>query len=81
MALTGNLNGVDYVMGATEEAQRLTDVAAALADKSKVLIRNQIIALEMTVTQRRLREALRGQGAAWLANVDDQIAALRAQLS
>ena len=40
----------------------------------------QILALEATVTQRRLREAaLTDEGKAWLADVDAQIAALRAQ--
>jgi len=40
----------------------------------------QIQALEATVTQRRLREAaLTEAGKAWLADVDAQIAALRAQ--
>ena len=40
----------------------------------------QILALEGTVTQRRLREAaLTDEGKAWLADVDDQIETLRAQ--
>ena len=40
----------------------------------------QILALEATVTQRRLREAaLTDEGRAWLADLDAQIAALRAQ--
>lgn len=40
----------------------------------------QIIALEATVTQRRLREAaLTEEGRAWLADVDTQIAVLRSQ--
>ena len=40
----------------------------------------QITALEATVTQRRLREAvLTSEGAAWLADLEAQIAALRAQ--
>jgi len=40
----------------------------------------QILALESTVTQRRLREAaLTEAGKAWLADLDAQIAALRVQ--
>ena len=40
----------------------------------------QILALEATVTQRRLREAaLTEEGKAWLAGLDAQIAALRVQ--
>jgi hypothetical protein len=42
----------------------------------------QILAIEATVTQRRLREAVTTvEGKAWLADVDSQIAALRAQLT
>lgn len=40
----------------------------------------QIAALEATVTQRRLREAMLGTDSGWLAAVDVQIAALRSQL-
>lgn len=41
---------------------------------------SQILALEAAVTQRRLREAaLTDEGKTWLADVDAQIAALRAQ--
>jgi hypothetical protein len=40
----------------------------------------QILALEATVTQRRMREAaLTDEGKAWLADVDARITALRAQ--
>lgn len=46
-----------------------------------IAIRLDIEALEQTVTPRRIREAIRtDQGRIWLASVDDQIAALRAQL-
>ena len=41
----------------------------------------QISSLEATITQRRLRESVTTvDGKTWLANVDTQIAALRAQL-
>ena len=44
-------------------------------------ILEQIYALEVRITQRRLREAiLSSAGAAWLAEVDGQIALLRTQL-
>lgn len=52
------------------------DQAAA----TKASIINQIAALEASITNRRIREAIRGQGKAWLDAIDDQIAALRAQL-
>jgi len=42
---------------------------------------SQILALEATITERRLREAvLTDEGKVWLASVDAQIAALRGQL-
>jgi hypothetical protein len=43
-------------------------------------ILEQIATLESTVTQRRLREAALGTDNGWLADIDAQIAALRAQL-
>lgn len=39
-----------------------------------------ITALEANVTQRRIREAVLGADDGWLANIDKQIAALRAKL-
>ncbi len=53
-------------------------IRAALVPQPTV--QDQIVAIEATITQRRLREALLGTDAGWLANVDAQIAALRAQL-
>jgi hypothetical protein len=44
------------------------------------LIKQQIVALEATVTSRRIREAALGTDGGWLRNLDSQIAALRAQL-
>lgn len=43
-------------------------------------IRAEISALESTITPRRLREAVLGTDAGWMATLDAQIAALRAQL-
>lgn len=44
-------------------------------------IKEQIRALEATITPRRLREAtLTANGKTWLADIDAQIAELRAQL-
>lgn len=44
-------------------------------------IKAQILALEATVTQRRVRDAILGTDGGWLANVEAQIAVLRGQLS
>lgn len=44
-------------------------------------IKDQIVALEATVTPRRLREAALGADGGWLKNLDDQIVALRAKLT
>lgn len=43
-------------------------------------IKSEIAALESTITPRRLREAVLGTDAGWMATLDAQIAALRAQL-
>lgn len=66
----------DYEVVALDAAT----VAAKQAAAHKTSITNQIAALEATVTPRRIREAIRGSGKAWLDSLDDQIAALRAQL-
>lgn len=43
-------------------------------------IKQQITVLESTITDRRYREAILGTDGGWLANVDAQIAELRAQI-
>lgn len=45
------------------------------------LILAQIAALESQITVRRTREAILGTDGGWLANIDTQIAVLRAELS
>lgn len=65
---------------AAEEAE--ADAAAALfiaAAPRRAALEN-IAALEAQVTPRRVREAIRGNGKAWLDGIDDQIAALRTQI-
>jgi len=42
-----------------------------------VTIINQIITLEATITNRRLREHILGTDNGWLASINDQITALR----
>ena len=76
-----------WLDGAQHERDCTPEEAAEIeARKSSPSVLNapvlaQISALEATVTQRRLREAVTTvDGKAWLANVDTQIAALRAQL-
>lgn len=70
----------ETLMTQQEEAAALASAAQYAIDAPKIAIRQQIAALEAQVTNRRIREAIRGQGKAWLDNIDDQIAALRAQL-
>lgn len=65
---------------AEEEVEADAREAQHIADEPKQAIRQQIAALEAQVTGRRIREAIRGQGKAWLDTIDDQIAALRTQL-
>lgn len=75
-----------------EVTQAVRELAPALVDgqwreqwevyalPANTVIQAQIAALEAQITNRRVREAIRGSGKAWLDGVDDQIAALRAQL-
>lgn len=44
-------------------------------------IKHNIQALEATITPRRIREAILGIDSGWLANVNSQIATLRASLN
>lgn len=54
---------------------------APVAASGNDLINSQIQALEATQTKRRMREALAGTDGGWLANLETQISALRAQLT
>lgn len=44
-------------------------------------VTDQIVVLEMQVTPRRYREAILGTDNGWLANIEAQIAGLRAQIA
>ena len=74
---------IDFAPGATDEHKDRAAQIVADFDINKVShnenIDRQIAALEATVTPRRMREAVRGSGKAWLDSVDDQINALRSQ--
>ena len=63
------------------EAREAAHAAEAPAREAKTAILNQIATLEASITNRRVREAVcMAAGKKWLANTNDQIAALRAQL-
>ena len=51
------------------------------APTAAALLKAEILALELTVSQRRIREALLGVDDGWLAALNGQIAGLRAQLA
>lgn len=59
--------------------KQLAELRASQANP-KDEIRNQIYALEGTVTPRRIREAVLGVDGGWLARVEAQIVALRGEL-
>lgn len=64
------------------EAADAARIAADSAEAPRRAIKAQIATLEASCTERRWREAaLTDAGKAWMANVDSQITALRAQLS
>lgn len=61
-----------------EEATRLQQPTPLNANE---LILSQIAGLEASVTDRRIREAVLGIDHGWLKGINDQISALRAQLT
>lgn len=74
-------NGTTYVEMTDEEAADFNAMqAAALAAQPRENILNEIAALELTVTQRRIREAATGTDGGWLLSLNNQIATLRSQL-
>jgi hypothetical protein len=68
-------------MTADEEAARQAEIDAWEAGQPRRDILSQIAALETTQTDRRIREALAGTDNGWMAALNTQIAALRAQLT
>ena len=62
------------------EAQLIEAFPEYESKLEKQLIINQMSALEASVTPRRIREAALGIDNRWLESVEEEIAALRAQL-
>lgn len=64
--------------------KQITDAAAALLQEASapaLTVQQQILAIEATITPRRLREAvLTPEGKTWLETADAQIVALRATI-
>jgi len=81
MKAVAGLEGTTYVEMTDEEAAAFNaEQAANIAAQVKEDIKVQIAKLESTITSRRLREAVLGTDAGWLANINSQIATLRSQL-
>jgi hypothetical protein len=55
-------------------------LALQIPPTPKQITLGEISAIESTITDRRIREAILGIDGGWLANVNDQIAALRKTL-
>lgn len=67
----------DCLLDETFQEQQPAYYAPSNNDK----IKQQIVELESQQTERRIREATLGIDGGWLKNLNDQILALRAQLS
>tara|TARA_R100000365_G_C2748574_1_gene80564 strand:- start:11494 stop:11781 length:288 start_codon:yes stop_codon:yes gene_type:complete len=83
---SGAVIGVGYTPDGTyppgSEPATPDEIAALLPQPSSAdLIKQKIATLEATVTPRRIREAVLGIDGGWLADLNEQIAALRAQLT
>lgn len=82
MTYMKNVNGIDVPCTTEECAEIAAREMAWEAGRAKREAAAQIAALEAQVTQRRLREAvLTPEGATWLTDIENQIAALRGGLS
>lgn len=76
------IDGVEVPLTDAEQAEKDAKEAAALAAQPNALIKQQIVDLEATITERRRDEAILGQDTTgWLANVRLQITALRERLT
>lgn len=64
----------------TESAISQEEIDAIPTVDPNAIIMEQILAIEGTITQRRIREAVLGTDAGWLSDREDEIAALRVQL-
>ncbi|WP_284076241.1 hypothetical protein [Herbaspirillum aquaticum] len=66
------------IISANDKGSPILLDAAPVSAREAVLA--QISALEATVTQRRLRDAILGTDSGWLKNIEAEIAVLRAKL-
>lgn len=73
-----SLDGLSSTRSYTQD--EFADIAASQPTAND-LIKQQIAALESTVTERRYREAVLGVDDGWLKNLNDQIVSLRSQLT
>ena len=73
--------GTQVAMGTDEQTAFLAVQAAQAASQPRLTLLAQISALEATQTPRRIRNAMAGTDNGWLAALETQIAALRAQLT
>ena len=75
-----NVDGENINLTADEIAEREQAASLWAAGQAKRDALEQIGVLEGKVTQRRLRDALLGTDGGWLAEINNEIAALRGQL-
>ena len=75
------VDGVEVELTAQDIADIAASEAAAAGQAGRNSILAQIAGIEVTITPRRIREAmLTDAGKAWIASADAQITALRVQL-
>lgn len=77
-ALTWQTEGVGQIIIASADGRPVIGIATA--ESGDALIKSQILALEAQQTPRRIREAVLGVDNGWMAGIESQIEALRAQL-
>lgn len=75
-----NVDGVLVPLTGAEISERASALVTYNSAVTNNAVKQQIVVLEQSITDRRRDEAILGQDNGWLANVRSQIATLRSQL-
>jgi len=79
--ITKSIDGIDYLLTPEDESERAEGLLELKSFQTKEKVKDTIRNLEVTLTSRRLRDALASdEGKTWVADVEKLIAIERAKL-